>query len=180
MFMSNLWCWSRRHWSRKATSGWMTDTSTPWRMSSKRRASDRPSMACFVPEYMENPGSGLLRSPAELPTLIIRPEWHTHTHTHTHTERNTQRKTHVRVGRIHWLIAGWLPVNWRSIEGWLKADGSCGRITSSGFEEREEGADGVDHADEVDVKLLLAVLPRLPLQLAADAVRRRVDQRPQT
>jgi len=51
---------------------------------------------------------------------------------------------------------------------------------SSGFEEREEGADGVDHADEVDVKLLLAVLPRLPLQLAADAVRRRVDQRPQT
>ena len=54
------------------------------------------------------------------------------------------------------------------------------KVTSSGLEEGEEGADGVDDADKVDVELPFAVLPRLPLQFAADAVRRCVDQRPQT
>ena len=52
--------------------------------------------------------------------------------------------------------------------------------TSSGFQHRQERADGLHNGQEVDLELLLTVLPRLPLDLPADAVCCCIHHRPQS
>ena len=56
----------------------------------------------------------------------------------------------------------------------------CVEITSSSFEQGQEGANGFHDSNVVDAELALAVVLRLPFQFPADAESRRVNQSPQT